>query len=331
MRTFIIAEAGVNHNGNLKIAKKLIGEAKNSGADAIKFQTYLSDDLVLKNTKKVNYQKLNDKNKSMFKMLKKYQFSFNNFKYLKNYCKKKKIVFMSSAFDEKSILFLKSINLKYYKVPSGEINNIPTLKIISKINKKTLISTGMAKMSEIEEVFEIVKKYGLSKDNLIFMHCNSSYPTSIDDANLNVIKTLKKKFNVKVGYSDHTEGVLAPIIAVSLGAEFIEKHFTLNRSSKGPDHFFSLTPKYFKAMVKKIRETETLLGKSKKIITKNEQQNRKLSRKSIVAKKDIKKGEKFSTLNITTKRPGDGISPILWDKILGKRSKKNYKMNSKIK
>ena len=330
MKTFIIAEAGINHNGNITTARKLIDAAKKSGADAIKFQTYLAEDLVMKNTQKVSYQSINDKNKNMFSMLKKFQLEFNDFKHLKNYCKKKKIVFMSSAFDEKSIMFLKSLNLNYYKIPSGEINNIPNLKIIAKLNKKTLISTGMSTMREIEETFNIVKKFGLNVKNLILMHCNSSYPTSIKEANLNIIKTLKKKFNVKVGYSDHTQGIIAPIIAVSLGAQFIEKHFTLNQSLRGPDHFFSLTPKIFKEMVQKIRQTEDLLGTSKKQVTKNEFQNRKLSRKSIVAKKDIKKGDKFSPKNITTMRPGDGISPIFWQKILGKVSKKNYKINDKI-
>ena len=329
-KTFIIAEIGVNHNGSLNIAKKMINAAKKAGADAVKFQIFLADDLVLKNTKKVDYQKLNDQNKTMYRMLKKVQLSFNEFKILKKYCDKKKIVFISSAFDKKSILFLKSLNPKFFKVPSGEINNLPNLKIISKFNKKTLISTGMSTMNEIKDIIKIVKNYGLKKKNLIIMHCNSSYPTSINDANLNIIKTLKNKFNVKVGYSDHTRGILAPIIAVSFGAEFIEKHFTLKQSLKGPDHFFSLTPNNFKIMVKNIRETEKLFGNLKKNISKSELQNRYLSRKSIVAKKIISKGEKFSLINLTTKRPGDGISAINWDKILGKVSKKNYKIDDQI-
>ena len=284
-KTFIIAEIGVNHNGSLSIAKKMVNAAKKAGADAVKFQIFLTDDLVLKSTKKVNYQKLNDKNKTMHRMLKKVQLSFNEFKILKKYCDKKKIVFISSAFDKKSILFLKSLNPKYFKIPSGEINNLPNLKIISKFNKKTLISTGMSTMNEVKDIIKIVKNYGLKKKNLIVMHCNSSYPTSINDANLNIIKTMKNKFNVKIGYSDHTRGILAPIIAVSIGAEFIEKHFTLKQSLKGPDHFFSLTPNDFKIMVKNIRETEKLLGNTKKNINKSEFQNRNLSRKSIVAKK----------------------------------------------
>ena len=329
-KTFIIAEIGVNHNGSLNIAKKMIDAAKKAGADAVKFQIFLADDLVLKNTKKVDYQKLNDQNKTMYRMLKKVQLSFNEFKILKKYCDKKKIVFISSAFDEKSILFLKSLNPKFFKVPSGEINNLPNLKIISKFNKKTLISTGMSTMNEIKDIIKIVKNYGLKKKNLIIMHCNSSYPTSINDANLNIIKTLKNKFNVKVGYSDHTRGILAPIIAVSFGAEFIEKHFTLKQSLKGPDHFFSLTPNNFKIIEKNIRETEKLFGNLKKNISKSELQNRYLSRKSIVAKKIISKGEKFSLINLTTKRPGDGISAINWDKILGKVSKKNYKIDDQI-
>jgi len=330
MKTFIIAEAGINHNGNIGIAKKLINEAKKSGADAIKFQTYITEDLVIENTKKVKYQKIHDNNKSMFQMLKKTELTFNQFKILKKYCEKKKIIFMSSAFDEKSLRFLASLKLKYYKIPSGEINNYPDLKIISKLNKKVLLSTGMSTINEIDKTLFLLKKFGLKKKNTIIMHCNSSYPTSINDANLNIIKTLKQRYQLEVGYSDHTEGVIAPLLAVTLGAKFIEKHFTLSKSLKGPDHFFSLTPSEFTLMVKDIRQVEKLLGRSTKILTQNEIENRTLSRKSIVAKKKIIKGSKFSHLNLTTKRPGNGISPYNWSKIIGKLAKKNYKINDQI-
>lgn len=330
MKTFIIAEAGINHNGNIGIAKKLINEAKKSGADAIKFQIYITEDLVIENTKKVKYQKIHDNNKSMFQMLKKTELTFNQFKILKKYCEKKKIIFMSSAFDEKSLRFLASLKLKYYKIPSGEINNYPDLKIISKLNKKVLLSTGMSTINEIDKTLFLLKKFGLKKKNTIIMHCNSSYPTSINDANLNIIKTLKQRYQLEVGYSDHTEGVIAPLLAVTLGAKFIEKHFTLSKSLKGPDHFFSLTPSEFTLMVKDIRQVEKLLGRSTKILTQNEIENRTLSRKSIVAKKKIIKGSKFSHLNLTTKRPGNGISPYNWSKIIGKLAKKNYKINDQI-
>ena len=330
MKTFIIAEAGINHNGNIGIAKKLINEAKKSGADAIKFQTYITEDLVIENTKKVKYQKIHDNNKSMSQMLKKTELTFNQFKILKKYCEKKNIIFMSSAFDEKSLRFLASLKLRYYKIPSGEINNYPDLKIISKLNKKVLISTGMSTINEIDKTLFLLKKFGLKKKNTIVMHCNSSYPTSINDANLKIIKTLKKRYQLEVGYSDHTEGVIAPLIAVTLGAKYIEKHFTLSKSLKGPDHFFSLTPGEFTLMVKDIRQVEKLLGKSNKILTQSEMENRTLSRKSIVAKKKIIKGSKFNHLNLTTKRPGNGISPYNWSKIIGKLAKKNYKINDQI-
>ena len=330
MKTFIIAEAGINHNGNIGIAKKLINEAKKSGADAIKFQTYITEDLVIENTKKVKYQKIHDNNKSMFQMLKKTELTFNQFKILKKYCEKKNIIFMSSAFDEKSLRFLASLKLRYYKIPSGEINNYPDLKIISKLNKKVLISTGMSTINEIDKTLFLLKKFGLKKKNTIVMHCNSSYPTSINDANLNIIKTLKKRYQLEVGYSDHTEGVIAPLIAVTLGAKYIEKHFTLSKLLKGPDHFFSLTPSEFTLMVKDIRQVEKLLGRSTKILTQNEIENRTLSRKSIVAKKKIIKGSKFNHLNLTTKRPGNGISPYNWGNIIGKLAKKNYKINDQI-
>ena len=329
-KTFVIAEAGLNHNGKLSIAKKLVNKAKEVGANAIKFQIYIAQDIVTKKAKKVSYQKKNDKNKTMFEMLKKNQLSFNDFKNLKKYCDKKKIEFISSAFDESSLMFLRSLNPNYYKIPSGEITNYPNLKLISKFNKKTLISTGMSNFQEIKKIMKLITKFGLNKKKIILLQCNSSYPTNVKNANLNVIKTLKEKFKVKVGYSDHTEDIDAPAVAVALGAEFIEKHFTLNKSMKGPDHFFSLTPSKFKKMIFNIKKTENLLGSHKKFVLKGEKINRKLSRKSIVAKMNIKKGEKFTLKNLTSKRPGDGISPLNWNKVLKKRAKKNFKSNEKI-
>ncbi len=330
VKTFVIAEAGINHNGKLSIAKKLVNKAKQVGADAIKFQIYIAQDLATKKAKKVSYQKKNDKNKNMFEMLKKNQLSFNDFKKLKKHCDSKKIEFISSAFDEKSLKFLKSLKPNYYKIPSGEITNYPILKLVSKFNKKVLLSTGMSNLNEIEKTINLISKFGISKRKIIILQCNSSYPTNIYNANLNVLKTFKKKFNIKVGYSDHTEDLNAPAIAVALGAEYIEKHFTLNKSMKGPDHFFSLTPSEFRKMIINIRKTEKILGSHKKYVLKGEKLNRRLSRKSIVAKKFIKKGEKFSLHNLTTKRPGDGVSAMEWTRILKKRAKKNYEENEKI-
>ncbi len=226
--------------------------------------------------------------------------------------------------------FLKSLKPNYYKIPSGEITNYPILKLVSKFNKKVLLSTGMSNLNEIEKTINLISKFGISKKKIIILQCNSSYPTNIYNANLNVLKTFKKKFNIKIGYSDHTEDLDAPAIAVALGAEYIEKHFTLNKAMKGPDHFFSLSPSEFKKMIIKIRKTEKMLGSHKKYVLKGEKINRKLSRKSIVAKMNIKKGEKFTLKNLTSKRPGDGISPLNWNKVLKKRAKKNFKANEKI-
>tara|TARA_Y100001958_G_scaffold158714_1_gene157467 strand:+ start:32 stop:1033 length:1002 start_codon:yes stop_codon:yes gene_type:complete len=330
-KTFIIAEAGINHNGKISQAKKLVDAAVKSGADAIKFQTFLATSLATQTAKKVDYQKRYDRNESMLQMLKKNELTFNQFSIIKKYCDKKKIEFISSAFDEESIIFLKKLRLRYFKIPSGEITNYPLLKIISKLNKKVLISTGMSNIKEIKKTFILLQKLGLKKKNIIIMQCNSTYPAPVNQLHLNVIRTFKKKFKTFVGFSDHSENILAPSIAVAMGAEFIEKHFTISKSLKGPDHFFSLNPNQFKSMVENIRYTENMMGKINKFVTKNELENRSISRKSIVAKNKIKKGEKFTIYNLTTKRPGNGISPMNWTKVIGQKAKRNYKIDDQIK
>jgi len=331
MKTIIIAEAGVNHNGNINLAKKLILAAANSGADYVKFQTYETDNMIIPNTKLTGYQKKNiGKNKNQYQMLKKYQLKKSFYKILIQYAKKKRIGFISSPFDIESLKFLKKFNLNFIKIPSGEINNFPLLKEIGKLSKKIILSTGMASISEINEALKILKKFGTKKEKISLLHCHSEYPSNPESLNLRAIVTLRKKFNLKVGYSDHSLGIEASVISISLGAEIIEKHLTLSNKMKGPDHKASMEPEMFSQMVIAIRKAETMLGTGKKIPTNVEIKNKQLVRKSIVAKTKIKKGEKFSEGNITTKRPGTGISPMLFKKILNTKAKKNYQENDLI-
>lgn len=328
--TIVIAEAGVNHNGKLDVAKKLINAAKSSGADIVKFQTYLTEDMVMKFSKKADYQKKSKPKESQYNMLKNLELSFKEFKLLYRTCIKKKIEFLSTGFDIKSIKFLNSINQKRFKIPSGEITNYPLLRFIAKQKKEIILSTGMSNLKEIELALNVLTKFGTPLKKITVLHCNSAYPTCIEDVNLKAMITIKNKFGVDIGYSDHTVGIEASVIAVSLGAKIIEKHLTLNRKSIGPDHAASIEPYMFKKMVLAIRKTEKYLGKEKKIITKSEKKNKDLVRKSIVALKDINKGESFSESNLTTKRPSKGISPMKWNQIIGKRAKKKYKKNDFI-
>ena len=327
-KTIVIAEAGVNHNGNINLAKKLIDVASKAGADYVKFQTFDVDQLILKNTKTANYQKRNLKNNiSQYQMLKKYQLTDDDHKELLKYSKKKKIKFLSTAFEEKSLSLLKKYNLDYIKIPSGEITNYPFLKKISKIKKKILISTGMATIDEIKKALKVLRK---RKNEVTILHCTSDYPANLKDLNLNFIKKLKK-LGCEVGYSDHSSSVITPSIAVTLGCKVVEKHFTLSKKLNGPDHRASLEPRELRKMISLIRDTEKMLGLNDKIITKSEQKTKLLVRKSLVAKNDIKKGEIFTKKNITTKRPGSGISPFKINKFLGKKSPKNFKKDQLIK
>ena len=327
-KVIIIAEAGVNHNGEINKVFKLIDIASKAKVDYIKFQTYVTDELVTKFAKTAKYQFKNSKHTSQYKMLKKYELSYENHYKIINYCKKKGIKFLSSAFDIKSLYFLKSLKLDFFKVPSGEINNYHYLKILGKFKKKILLSTGASNMKEIITAINILNKYGTPKKNISVLHCNSSYPTPIKDTNLLAIQYLKKKLNLNVGFSDHTLGIDAALASVVLGAKIIEKHITINKKLNGPDHKSSLDPMDLSRLVKSVRNIELALGSAKKKITKSEKINQKLIRKSIVAKTDINKGEKFTLKNIALKRPGFGKSPMKINKILGKKSsKKIYKDN----
>lgn len=333
-RTYIIAEAGINHNGNLSIAKKLIIAAKNSGADAIKFQTFIPEDVVTKDLNLASYQSTNKhkKKEKMFDMIRKLFLNFNEQKQLLKLAKKKNIDFISSAFDLASLKFLyNDLNLKTIKIPSGEITNFPYLKEIAKKNTKVILSTGLSNLDEIKRAVSILTSNKLKRKNIAILHCNTAYPTPFDDVNLNVIKKFTKIFKLPIGYSDHTLGTEASVAAVAIGAKIIEKHFTLNKKMTGPDHKASLNVDELKSLVKQIRNVEKTLGNENKKITKSESINKKFVRKYIVAKKRIKKGETFSIKNITTKRSGGGLSAILWKKIIGKKSKFDFKKDEKIK
>ena len=329
MRVVIIAEAGVNHNGNLKIAKKLVDVAKLARADYIKFQSFTHDKLVRKNAPKANYQKSNlNAEETQSSMLQKLQLSPLDHLKLINYCKNKKIKFLSTAFDEDNLKFLLKNKINFIKIPSGEITNLPFLKYIKKQKKKILLSTGASTLKEVENAMKILNK---KKKDITILQCNSAYPTPINDLNLRTLITFKKKFNCNIGLSDHSLSTIVPAAAVAMGATVIEKHFTLSRKMVGPDHKSSLEPKELEHMIKNIREIEISLGSSNKPITKSEAENRKTIRKSLVAQKYICKGQKFTNKNIISKRPAGGISPMNFEKILGKKAKKNFKRDEIIK
>ena len=327
-KIFVIAEVGVNHNGKLSLAKRLVDCAKKVGADAVKFQTYIAEHLTTDKTLTAEYQ--SKKKMSQLKLLKKLSLTFQENIILKKYAESKKIIFLSSAFDLESLNFLIKLNIKYYKIPSGQINDLPYLKMLGKYNKKILLSTGMSSLKEIKNAINVLKKNGTKKKNITLLHCNSAYPTPYADVNLNTIPFLKKKINIQVGFSDHSKGIIAPVIAVSHGARIIEKHLTLNKLMKGPDHRSSLNPKEFSLMIKNMHIAETIMGLLQKKITISEKKNIKFVRKSIIAKKKIAAGEKFTIRNITTKRPGTGISPMNYYKLIGKKTKKNYAPNQSI-
>ena len=331
MKTIIIAEAGVNHNGSVKIAKKLVDIAKKANADYVKFQSFCHQKLVTKKASKAKYQKVNSTtNESQGKMLQRLQLSKSGHMEILQYCKKKKIKFLSTAFDIDNLKFLLKKKIDFIKIPSGEIDNYPYLKALGKLNKKIILSTGMSNLKEILEAIKILTKFGTNKKKISLLHCHSDYPSKPINLNLRSIQTLKKTFNLRVGYSDHSLGIEAAIVSVSLGAEIIEKHLTLSKKMDGPDHKASIEPKTFKDMVLAIRKTEDMLGSGLKVPTKNELINKKLVRKSLVAKINIQKGEKFSILNLTTKRPGTGKSPMIYESILKTRSKKKYNKNDFI-
>ena len=329
--TFIIAEAGINHNGSIELAKKMIETASDSGADAIKFQTFKAENLVSKIAPKATYQKrAGHPEESQFEMLKKYEFTQDEHKELISYCEKTKIIFLSSPFDMESIDFLKELGMNIFKIPSGETTNLPYLRKIGSLRKKIILSTGMAEMDEIREALEVLTLSGTDQENITVLHCNTEYPTPMEDVNLLAMQTIEKEFNVRVGYSDHTLGIEIPIAAVAMGAKIIEKHFTLDKNMEGPDHKASLEPYELKAMVTAIRNIEIAMGNGIKKPSPSELKNKPTVRKSIVAARDVKKGEIFSEENIIAKRPGTGISPMRWDDVVGKMANKDYKQDEPI-
>ncbi len=322
-RVFIIAEAGVNHNGSIEIAKKLIDEAAICGVDAVKFQSFKAKNLVTKVAKQADYQKNNmGKEISQYEMLKSLELSYEDHIELINYCKDKELMFLSSPFDLESIDMLNNLGIEIFKVPSGEIENVPYLRKIAKTGKKIILSTGMSNLSDIEFALEILRGSG-AKD-ISVLHCNTDYPTKMEEVNLRAMNTIGSAFSVEIGYSDHTKGIEVPIAAVALGAKIIEKHFTLDRNMEGPDHKASLEPNELKNMVDSIRNIEIALGNGIKALTDSEKKNIKIARKSIVSSASIKVGEIFTEDNLTIKRPGTGLSPKMWDEILGKKAKKDY-------
>ena len=325
-RVIIIAEAGVNHNGSLDLAKLLVDIAVDAGADIIKFQTFKPEKLVSKTAKQAEYQQKNigKQGESQFEMLKKLELTEDEHKELIEYCKKKRIRFLSTAFDMDSVEFLHSLNLGLWKIPSGEVTNYPYLCKIAHYQEPVILSTGMCEMSDIEAAIKVLADNGLSIDQITVLHCNTEYPTPFKDVNLKAMLTIGDKFGVKIGYSDHTMGIEVPIAAVALGATVIEKHFTLDKKMEGPDHKASIEPDELKAMVTTIRNIELALGTGNKSITESERKNLEAARKSIVASRQIKKGELFTEENLTVKRPGNGISPMRWDEVIGQIAKRDF-------
>lgn len=329
MSVFIIAEAGVNHNGSLEIAKKLVDAAKAAGADCVKFQTFVAGNIVSKNAQKAEYQKKETgSEESQYDMLKKLELSFEEFKDLHAYCKRQHIEFMSTAFDFDSIDFLESLDMGIWKIPSGDITNLPYLIKIAKLNKPIILSTGMSTMEEIEWAIKILKEHGAGE--ITVLHCTTEYPTPYEDVNLKAMVAIRDAFQVPVGYSDHTKGIEVPIAAVAMGAKVIEKHFTLDKNMVGPDHKASLEPQELKDMISAIRHIEVAIGDGRKEPAESERKNMAIARKSIIASKPIAAGEVLTEENLTVKRPGDGISPMKWFEVIGNLAKRDFKEDELI-
>lgn len=328
----IIAEAGVNHNGDLQQARKLIDAAVDAGVDFVKFQTFKADKLVTRKAKRASYQDQNTGDKdSQYEMLKKLELSEEDHRELIEYCKERGIDFLSTGFDDESLKFLKSLELDLAKVPSGEITNLPYLKVMAKLFPRIVLSTGMADIEEVKQAYKVLLDNGTNPENIIVLHCNTEYPTPMEDVNLKAMLHIKQELQTEVGYSDHTLGIEVPIAAVALGAKLIEKHFTLDRSLPGPDHRASLEPAELKDMVSAIRNIEKAIsGSGLKEPSSSEMKNKPVARKSIVASRKIKKGDAFTVENITVKRPGTGTSPMLWDRIIGTRAEQDYEPDELI-
>ncbi|WP_425235163.1 N-acetylneuraminate synthase [Ulvibacterium sp.] len=331
-KTLIIAEAGVNHNGEIELAYQLVDAAVAAGADYVKFQTFKASKLASVKAEKAEYQKTNtkDSGESQFEMLKKLELTPGMHDDLIAYCKLKNIKFLSTGFDTESILYLNQLRMALFKIPSGEITNLPYLELVGSLGKPLILSTGMSTMAEVGEALEVLMSAGAKKSGITVLHCNTEYPTPMKDVNLRAMLSIANTFQVRFGYSDHTLGIEIPIAAAAMGATVIEKHFTLNRNMEGPDHLASLEPKELMQMVQSIRNVDVALGSSEKTPSKSEQKNLVIARKSIVANNPIKKGEVFTTKNLTVKRPGNGISPMRWRELIGTRAKKNYQPDDLI-
>lgn len=331
-RTIIIAEAGVNHNGSMEMAKAMVDVAADAGVDYIKFQTFKSELLVTSQAQQADYQKrqAKEEDNSQLSMLRKLELSEENHYELIDYCNERGVKFLSTAFDIKSLEFLSSLNLDFWKIPSGEVTNYPYLKKIAQTHLPIVMSTGMCTNEEIERALNVIVNNGVSIKDIILLHCNTQYPTPYSDVNLRAMAEMSERFGVKVGYSDHTEGIDVPIAAVALGACVIEKHFTLDRTLPGPDHRASLEPHELKRMVEAIRNVETALGRANKQVTSSESVNIIAARKSIVASTKIQQGELFTEDNLTVKRPGNGLSPMLWDEVIGKTAYRDFNVDELI-
>jgi len=330
-KTFIIAEAGVNHNGSLEMAFQLIDVAAAAGADAVKFQTFNAEKIIAVNAPKAGYQKeTTGSDESQLEMVKKLELDETAHTRLQQYCQQKGIQFLSTPFDMESIDLLNRLGLEIFKIPSGEINNLPYLRKTGAFKKRLILSTGMADLGEIEDALDVLTEFGTPIENITVLHCNTEYPTPFEDVNLRAMLTIGHAFGVAVGYSDHTPGIEVAVAAVAMGAAVLEKHFTLDRNLPGPDHKASLEPDELKAMVQAIRNIEKALGNGIKRPSPSEVKNKPIARKSLVATQPIKTGDLFSADNITAKRPGTGISPMRWDEVLGQIAQKDYEKDDLI-
>ncbi len=329
MAIVIIAEAGVNHNGDLEMAKQLALEAKKAGADMVKYQVAVPELVVSRFAEKAEYQKVQTGEKeSQLEMIRRLHFDFAAHRELRDYCREIGIVYFATAFDLPSIDFLEELGLPMHKVPSGEITNLPYLEAIAKTKKPVLLSTGMSYLAEVEDAVSVLENAGV--EEIILLHCNTEYPTPYEDANLLAMHSLADTFGMRVGYSDHTPGVTCAIAAAALGASVLEKHFTLDKNLPGPDHKASLMPKELTQLVESVRQCEAALGNGEKSVSQSEEKNRPIARKSIVAACDIKEGDVFTAENLLTKRPGNGISPMRWHEVLGKTAKRDFEPDEAI-
>lgn len=323
MGVYIIAEAGVNHNGNLQTALALAEQAKRAGADCVKFQTFIADHDISRYAEKAAYQKENgSQDESQLDMVKKLELPFSAFQIIQEYCHQIGITFLSTPFDLESVAFLDTLDMPFWKIPSGEVTNLPCLLAIARTGKPVVMSTGMCEMEEIQAAMEALRANGTPRITLL--HCNTEYPTPYEDVNLRAMETLRDRFGVEVGYSDHTPGIEVPIAAAALGAVIIEKHFTLDRGMEGPDHKASLEPDELAAMTAAVRHIESALGNGGKTVSPSERKNLDIARKSLVARRAIQKGEPLTEENITAKRPGGGVSPMRWFEVLGTRAPRNF-------